>query len=47
MENEYENPSKMMSREEVQELKRIRKLQLEKEEAERKKKEEEEKKKEE
>ena len=42
MENEYENPSKMMSREEVQELKRIRKLQLEKEEAERKKKEEEE-----
>ena len=47
MENEYENPSKMMSREEVQELRRIRKLQLEKEEAERKKKEEEEKKKEE
>ena len=47
MENEYENPSKMMSREEVQELKRIRKLQLEKEEEERKKKEEEEKKKEE
>ena len=47
MENEYENPSKMMSREEVQELKRIRKLQLEKEEAERKKKEEELKKKEE
>ena len=46
MENEYENPSKMMSREEVQELKRIRKLQLEKEEAERKKKEEEEKNKE-
>ena len=42
MENEYENPSKMMSREEVQELRRIRKLQLEKEEAERKKKEEEE-----
>ena len=47
MENEYENPSKMMSREEVQELRRIRKLKLEKEEAERKKKEEELKKKEE
>ena len=42
MENEYENPSKMMSREEVQELRRIRKKKKKKEEAERKKKEEEE-----
>ena len=47
MENEYENPSKMMSREEVQEIRRKRKLELERQEAERKKKEEEEKKKEE
>ena len=42
MENEYENPSKMMSKEEVQELKRKKKL--EREEEERKKKEEEKKK---
>ena len=47
MENEYENPSKMMSREEVQELKRKRKLELQREEEERKRKEEERKKKEE
>ena len=42
MEYEYDNPSKMMSREEVQELMRKRKIQKEKEEQERKKKEEEE-----
>ena len=46
MEYEYDNPSKMMSREEVQELMRKRKIQKEKEEQERKKKEEEEKRKE-
>ena len=45
MEYEYDNPSKMMSREEVQELMRKRKIQKEKEEQERKKKEEEEKRK--
>ena len=42
MKYEYDNPSKMMSREEVQELMRKRKIQKEKEEQERKKKEEEE-----